>query len=1300
MFHLRFNAQIWISTAIVMLNGTLCANGQSAPTTTTYGTVTIASPTAASLGKFGDIPVGYHTGIPDITIPIYTVQAGPLKLPVSLSYHASGLKVMEPAGWVGAGWALNAGGVITRTVQGAPDEVGGTNCAQLDGHFSQNGFSEYLYSGGVQDWPNFAAGYKDGQPDLYFFNFGGYTGKFYFRDDRTPILVPEQDLQIIPSYSGGRSIDYFTIVTPDGARYVFGNSPGVSGTTPIEITNIYSAKNGSMNAPPTSSWFLNKVVSADNQFTINLTYTAENYGYFTLSTFPIDGASLSSTAGIPCVDLCKNIMTGVRLSQISFPNGTVSFNAGPVRTDLSDNTQAIVDNVNTSATSLGSIQISDGNGFCKGYTFYYDYFSGDNTALPTAMTTGVSISTDQQRLRLDSVKETSCDGTIQLPPYKFAYFYPNNVPRRLSFAVDHWGYFNGQTANAGLLPTLYVNGSPINSNGAIRDASFPQDAYGNLVQITYPTGGTDVLAFQTETDQVQIPVNGNIPVANFALNVDGQGGTSMTSNPFTSDGNPLTVNYQTNCNNSAYFTITNTGTSQVVYSGYLNGWNGTGGPTQYTMTVGATTVPAGSTYTISASIGTNPTGGYAITVTQPGTTLETITQTSGSSRIASITKSDGISGINNVTNFGYIYAGGGSSAILYSQPTYIQVIRNDLIEQVGLFNGTGFSNLPGYSLGYPGNGGDYYVSAGSIMPMSTVQGSAMGYLYVTASQTGNGYSAYQYYASNEGFPNAGSGTVCINSIVTPATTSPPNYPPAPLPFDYKKGELSSEQHYDNSGNLLKDIYYYPQYNTAPLLSTPAFIVATRSIGGNNELLGTDYSLNTIKKTSMQTVEHDYNQGGIGGFVTKTTNVYYGSTFHNQPTRLVTSTSTGDTLATNTTYAQDFRLAACDAISDCSAGYNSACSSCQTTYNSAITACANDYTNPSTALTTCTTNAVLALWQCNTTARTSYITCRNTNYMGTGNAFAACHLNAEDSADAILDPILVLQDESSNPPIEVTQWKDLNLRHASFTQFNLSTTPAGYVYLGKMQEINLQASSPTFTPGTVSGTTVAKDSRYLDEIYFTFTNGNPQQVTGHDGVPIAYIWNYNNTQPVAKVSNATVGQIAYTSFEGNGTGNWTYTGTATADPSAITGAYSYNLAQTSGSVSMTGLTSSAIYVVSYWSKTGSSYTVTGSTGYTQGKTIALSGGTWTYFEHTVTGVSTVTVTGTGVVDELRLYPQNAQMTTYTYSPLVGMTTSCDVDNRVTYYTYDVMGRLRYIRDQDGNILKTIQYHYANQNPVSQ
>src|SRR5882762_4897436 len=77
-------------------------------------TVPLSAPTAASLGKYADIPVSYHTGIPSIGIDMYTIKEGPLKVPVGLSYHAGGLKVQEQAGWVGAGWSLNINGVITR----------------------------------------------------------------------------------------------------------------------------------------------------------------------------------------------------------------------------------------------------------------------------------------------------------------------------------------------------------------------------------------------------------------------------------------------------------------------------------------------------------------------------------------------------------------------------------------------------------------------------------------------------------------------------------------------------------------------------------------------------------------------------------------------------------------------------------------------------------------------------------------------------------------------------------------------------------------------------------------------------------------------------------------------------------------------------------------------------------------------------------------------------------------------------------------------------------------------------------
>ena len=47
--------------------------------------VTMPPPNAASLGAYGDVPVSYFTGVPNISIPIYTASFGPLSLPISLS---------------------------------------------------------------------------------------------------------------------------------------------------------------------------------------------------------------------------------------------------------------------------------------------------------------------------------------------------------------------------------------------------------------------------------------------------------------------------------------------------------------------------------------------------------------------------------------------------------------------------------------------------------------------------------------------------------------------------------------------------------------------------------------------------------------------------------------------------------------------------------------------------------------------------------------------------------------------------------------------------------------------------------------------------------------------------------------------------------------------------------------------------------------------------------------------------------------------------------------------------------------
>ncbi len=191
----------------------------------------------------------------------------------------------------------------------------------------------------------------------------------------------------------------------------------------------------------------------------------------------------------------------------------------------------------------------------------------------------------------------------------------------------------------------------------------------------------------------------------------------------------------------------------------------------------------------------------------------------------------------------------------------------------------------------------------------------------------------------------------------------------------------------------------------------------------------------------------------------------------------------------------------------------------------------------------------------------------------------------------------------------------------------------------------------------------------------------------------YIYDYKSNYPIAECKGADSFDIAYTSFEADGSGNWVI-GSGTRDnTSSLTGALSYNLSN--GNISKSGLGSAVTYIVSYWSRTGASYTVSGATSTLQGKTININGASWTYFEHTVTGVTSITVSGSGDIDELREYPKGALMTTYTYTPLVGMSGQCDQDNRVSYYFYDGYNRMRYVKDQDGNILKTIQYHYMNQ-----
>ena len=53
-----------------------------------------------------------------------------------------------------------------------------------------------------------------------------------------------------------------------------------------------------------------------------------------------------------------------------------------------------------------------------------------------------------------------------------------------------------------------------------------------------------------------------------------------------------------------------------------------------------------------------------------------------------------------------------------------------------------------------------------------------------------------------------------------------------------------------------------------------------------------------------------------------------------------------------------------------------------------------------------------------------------------------------------------------------------------------------------------------------------------------------------------------------------------------------------------------------------------------------------------------------------------------------------VTTYTYAPGVGLTSTTDTKGYTSYYEYDASNRLQFVKDAEGNILSSTNYNYKN------
>lgn len=481
------------------------------------------APNVASLGKYVDYPIGYYTGTPNISVPIYNLKDGAANVPVSLSYHASGIRVSETASWVGLGWALNAGGMVTRTIKGAPDEgskVPGTGTLPR-GYWSDYGLTQMAHlpnplngfisaadsnqQMGLYTIWQMQAGASDGEPDIFTFNFNGYSGKFVFDETRTPRLLADQDIKISVSQDvTTSSFGTWVFTTPDGAKYYFGEN------SRYEITAVKSPGGfPDPNSTYPSSWFLTRIVYPNTKDTVYFNYAPETYSYFDLGqeTKIYNGSGGGNNAANACSindpsDLPKNVyqttVSGLRLTNIKSANYNIVFGAHLQRQD-------IISSTSNFPYSLDSVNVFNSAGQClKQVVLTHGYFK-------STLTNNISIyiqsplagdTTDTKRLKLLSVKELSGDGSSGKPPYIFAYQEASQLPRRISYDQDHWGFSNNSNgaANNKFTPRVshsicnYISGS---ATFAIRQAKWPEMQSFSIKSVKDPLGVTTLFEFES-----------------------------------------------------------------------------------------------------------------------------------------------------------------------------------------------------------------------------------------------------------------------------------------------------------------------------------------------------------------------------------------------------------------------------------------------------------------------------------------------------------------------------------------------------------------------------------------------------------------------------------------------------------------------------------------------------------------------------------------------------------------------------------------------------------------------------------
>jgi len=456
------------------------AQGQSLPK---FQTVVPVSPTASTLQKFSDYPVDLHTGLVDISIPIYTIDINGIKVPIEFKYHAAGIKYDDNCQGLGIGWTLMAGGMISGTVQGIADYPAGNNYFKNAGAINPKPNCDNAIgndpNGENLVLMNFDRGTQDSEYDQFNFSYPGGSGKFFYPGTSTPVITPYQHLTITRSGTYGINTP-FDITDQNGITYKFGHYTDANKQPAIE---------SSFTDQRTANSLLTEIISADKADVVT-------FNYHIIQGDPSQVGTQSK--------LVINDQVEVR-DQLSWGYG--GFMSGGQTLDPTHETLASNFLENFTFAQLTDITFRTGK-----IVFTYDGTSQRMTGVyvyNNKQTAPVKAITVQQSTfgsdfyKLDQVN--FYDSVLQ-QNYNYKMSYTGTPYNKWHTGIDYWGFHNGVGYTTDYIPNFQVSTSTVQGGTLITDnvtvggmdrtANESAMLQGMLNKITYPTGGSSVFTLE------------------------------------------------------------------------------------------------------------------------------------------------------------------------------------------------------------------------------------------------------------------------------------------------------------------------------------------------------------------------------------------------------------------------------------------------------------------------------------------------------------------------------------------------------------------------------------------------------------------------------------------------------------------------------------------------------------------------------------------------------------------------------------------------------------------------------------